>query len=232
MLDTLRRLDRQLPGWTIRRRLLQRVATLPMMPAWPFVLDHTYLSQQRLHALERHLHHRLRDVPGDVMECGVAEGGSALLLALGLRTRANQGRRLWLCDTFEGLPAPTEDDPDYARAVQWTGKCRGTAEEIEALLDSYRTPRDRISFVKGLYQDTLPAMTIPPLALVHLDADWYESTMVCLTHLWPHIVPGGILQLDDYGTWQGCRKAVDEFFAGSVELHPIDQQGRWIRRPR
>jgi asparagine synthase (glutamine-hydrolysing) len=74
-----------------------------------------------------------------------------------------------------------------------------------------------------------------PIALAHLDGDWYESTMTCLTHIWPALSVGGVMQLDDYGEWQGCRKAVDEFFAerqSQVVMRPVDESAISIRRVR
>jgi hypothetical protein len=90
---------------------------------------------------------------------------------------------------------------------------------------------DRAIFVKGLFQDTLPTYDIPPISLLHLDGDWYDSTMTCLNHLWDKVSPGGIVQIDDYGSWQGCRKAVDEFMDRheiNDQLHFIDRNGRYL----
>jgi hypothetical protein len=89
--------------------------------------------------------------------------------------------------------------------------------------------------VKGLFQDTLPSSNIGPIALLHIDGDWYESVRVCLEELYGQVSPGGIIQFDDYGYWQGARKAVDEFLAkrGAASLlQRIDYSGRSLVKPR
>ena len=182
--------------------------------------------------LERHVAYIERaGIAGDVVECGVAAGGSAALLGLTLDRHGSE-RALRLYDTFAGLPPPTEDDPDFSRAVQWTGKCRGTLEDVQTLFHRLGLNMKRIRFAKGLFQETLPQSN-GPVALAHLDGDWYESTVTCLAHIWPVLSVGGVVQLDDYGEWQGCRKAVDEFFAqrqSQIAIRPIDGSAIVIER--
>jgi hypothetical protein len=184
--------------------------------------------------LEQHVAYIERaGIAGDVVECGVAAGGSAALLGLTMERHASE-RLLYLYDTFEGLPPPTEHDPDFHRASQWTGHCRGTLAEVQTLFDRLAVNPTRIRFVQGLFQETL-GPTMSPIALAHLDGDWYESTMACLTHIWPALSVGGVMQLDDYGEWQGCRKAVDEFFAerqSDIVVQPVDEAAISIRRLR
>lgn len=93
---------------------------------------------------------------------------------------------------------------------------------------------DLTECVKGLFQETLPRRRSGPIALLHLDGDWYESIRVCLETLWDNVSPGGIVQIDDYGAWAGARKAVDEFFSArniSARLTYIDPTGRQIIKP-
>jgi hypothetical protein len=206
---------------------MTRYARLPAVPVWRLAREHSYLSPARLRNLEQ-LSRRVGRLAGCFAECGVALGGSALLLAMLAR---RQRRETWLFDTFEGLPAPTANDPDFAKASEWTGRCRGELGQIRSLFQRYGL-WDRTRAVKGLFQDTLPGLNVPPIALLHLDGDWYDSTMTCLTHLWPKVVSGGCVQFDDYFYWQGCRKAVDEYFHGTrLTLHPIDDIGAWIQKP-
>ena len=144
-------------------------------------------------------------------------------------------RALYLFDTFEGLPAPSENDPDYEKAVQWTGQCRGTLEDVQSFFAQLRMSKTRLKFVPGLFQDTLLQTTTGSIALAHLDGDWYESTLTCLKAVWPQLSVGGVMQLDDYGTWQGCRTATDEFFAAlkdSISIAPIDDSAIVLRRVR
>jgi hypothetical protein len=140
---------------------------------------------------------------------------------------------LYLFDTFDGLPAPSAQDPDYENAVKWTGQCRGTLADVQLLFSDLRVSTQRVKFIQGLFQDTLPNTNIGPIAVAHLDGDWYESTLTCLTAVWPQLSVGGILQLDDYGTWQGCRTATDEYFAGrqdAISITKVDEGAIVLRR--
>ena len=150
-------------------------------------------------------------------------------MALTLR-QLGERRNLWLFDTFEGLPAPTADDPDYEIAKLLTGKCRGQLEEVRELFLSCGTA-DGVHFVKGLFQDTLPLNPIDRIALLHIDGDWYDSVRICLESLYDKVVPGGIIQFDDYGYWKGARKAVDEFLQQrgiKQPLRKLDYSGRTL----
>jgi len=193
----------------------------------------TMCSNARL----RGLYHGVRDVvkneiPGDLVECGTALGGSAALMALTLR-QLEARRTLWVFDTFEGLPAPTRADPDFEVANLYAGSCVGTLEEVQSLFTQLQV-RDRVQFVKGLFQDTLPAVGISQIAVLHIDGDWYESVKTCLDHLYDKVAPGGIIQFDDYGYWEGARKAVDEFLEARgirASLKKLDYSGRFLVKP-
>jgi hypothetical protein len=90
---------------------------------------------------------------------------------------------------------------------------------------------DDVTFVKGLFQETLPITPLSRIAVLHIDGDWYESVKVCLDSLYDKVVPGGIIQLDDYGYWQGARKAVDEFLEMRgirSRLQRLDYSGRFL----
>jgi hypothetical protein len=191
------------------------------------------LPAARLLTLERSIRRVVRrNIPGDIVECGVAQGGSSALLALWLR-RLNSDKKIYAFDTFEGLPAPNLNDPDYSRAEKWTGKCRGDLADVSSLFDSLGV-LDRAVFVKGKFEDTLAGSNVSAISLLHMDADWYDSTLQILENLWDRVSPGGIVQIDDYGTWQGCRKAVDEFFAKRgivVPLVMIDSDAGWLVKP-
>ena len=152
-------------------------------------------------------------------------------MALTLR-KLGERRPLWVFDTFEGLPAPTRDDPDYPIADLWTGGCVGSLEEVRRLFHTLGVA-DGVEFVKGLFQQTLPQSRIGGIALLHIDGDWYESVKACLEHLYDKVTPGGWIQFDDYGYWQGARKAVDEFFQKrgiGERLEQIDYSGRVFKK--
>lgn len=197
------------------------------------IRTHTMCSNARLRGLHRGVKYILNNnIPGDLVECGCARGGSAALMGLTL-AQANAHRRLWLFDTFEGLPAPTSGDPDFEIADLFTGTCVGTIEDVQSLFKNLSVEKD-VQLIKGLFQDTIPSVGIKQIALLHIDGDWYESVKTCLENLFDKVVPGGIVQFDDYGYWQGARKAVDEFFAKrkiKINLRKLDYSGRSLLKP-
>lgn len=194
---------------------------------YPLVRQHTLLRYETLLSLYNAVRHVVKQgIKGCAVECGVARGGSGATIATAMR-EVDSNRQVILFDTFEGLPAPTLDDPDYERAVQLTGKCRGGLEEVESLFRRLGLTNYRL--IKGMFQETLPTAHTGDISLLHLDGDWYESTLACLENLWDRVSDGGVVQVDDYGEWQGCKKAVDEFFdrrCVNVRLHYIDPTAR------
>jgi hypothetical protein len=173
-------------------------------------------------------------VIGDFVECGVAQGGSALLIALINQKFGDGARRLWLFDSYEGLPDPTLEDfkggktGEHVRPLP-KGSCLGTIEEVSRLLfESYGLPRGSIELVKGWFQATLPVTRarVGPVALLRLDGDWYESTKVCLETMFDQVSERGYVILDDYFTCFGCKRATDEFLAARGKHYPIIPDGR------
>jgi predicted O-methyltransferase YrrM len=168
-------------------------------------------------------------IPGAVVECGTARGGSAALLALAMK-ECGVPRHLWVFDTFEGMPPPSAADPDFEFAKAYTGSCRGDLEDVTQLFERLNI-LDHTTMVKGRFEETVPVSDTGPIAILHIDGDWYESVKVCLDHLYDRVVPGGIVQIDDYGHWEGARKAVDEFLAArrvSGPLQYLDYTGRQL----
>ena len=197
------------------------------------VSPHSMMSHARLKGIYDGICDVLeRGVPGAIVECGTARGGCAALMGLTCRAR-NATRDIWVFDTFEGLPPPSPDDPEYEYAKSKVGTCRGDLEEVRGLLRRLGL-LERTRLVKGLFQDTVPAANVGQIALLHLDGDWYDSTRVCLEHLYDKVVPGGIIQIDDYGHWAGARKALHEFFEARdirVSLNYLDYTGRQFVKP-
>jgi hypothetical protein len=187
-----------------------------------------------------------RDIEGDFAECGVWRGGSVLAMILTLQALGVTDRDIHLYDTFEGMTEPTEHDtsPVEAPALQtWADAQSRDArpwpeffepevfneEGVRELLLSTGYPAERLHFVRGPVEETLPGRAPERLALLRLDTDWYESTRHELEHLYPRLAPGGVLIVDDYGHWEGCRRAVDEYFSASAPpplLSRIDYTGR------
>ena len=193
----------------------------------------TMCSNARLRGLYRGVREVIQNqVPGDFVECGSALGGSAALIALTLR-QLGMSRPLWVFDTFGGLPAPTLDDPDFEIAKLFTGRCVGTLDEVANLFEQLQVG-EQAQFVKGLFQDTLPTAAVSQIAFLHIDGDWYESVKTCLDNLYDKVAPGGIIQFDDYGYWEGARRAVDEFLAArgvTIPLKRLDYSGRVLVKP-
>lgn len=173
-----------------------------------------------------------RGIPGDIVECGVWRGGSALLAGLAMRaaeTRrprrgwlASRRRKLWLYDTFEGMTAPTVQDVDLTgtAAAQYMAEhsdegrwCYADEADVRQIFASEGFGPKDVEIVKGDVVQTLRARRPRRIALLRLDTDWYESTKAELDLLYPRLSQGGVLIIDDYGHWEGARQAVDEFFA-------------------
>jgi predicted SAM-dependent methyltransferase len=180
------------------------------------------------------------DLPGDFVECGVAAGGSSALLAAVAARYSTRPRQLFSFDTFEGMPTPSDQDTHRGQPAEATGWGTGTcAAPVESLREVCRKlgVEALVEPVRGLFAQTLPAnqKRIGPIAFLHVDGDWYESTQQILGSLYDQVVPGGRIQIDDYGHWEGCRRAVDEFqreLKIEFKLHPIDGTGVWMEKPR
>lgn len=157
-----------------------------------------------------------KGIEGDIVECGVAKGGSSAILAYNFRN--DPKRFLWLYDTFEGLPSPSsQDGPE---AFKYTGECKGSIEEASSVISKIGFPLERVIFRKGLFKDTFKEKLPEKVALLHVDADWYESVLICLTTFYERISPGGIVILDDFGHWEGCRKAFYDF-CKTMNVYPL-----------
>jgi O-methyltransferase len=215
------------------------------------VRDYTMTSAERQWALINAVRYVVRGgIPGDIVECGVWRGGAAMAAALTLLGEAVRDRRLWLYDTFAGMTAPGANDRRsvdgtaargtwlrHRRADGGSDWCRATLEEVRSNMERTGYPAAQVRYVKGPVEQTLadPASIPDSIAVLRLDTDWYDSTRIELERLYPRLSPGGVLIIDDYGHWQGARKAVDEFFAAcgeAVLLNRIDDTGRIAVKPR
>jgi O-methyltransferase len=201
------------------------------------VKDYTMLSKRRLVTLyQQAVYCERYDVPGAFVECGVWKGGAAGIMALANLQTGKARRHLHLFDAFQEIcePDAAVDGERALREVQqFTGRNGhdkgalrpltgiydfmggpGTLEENRNLLEkTIGYPAELLDYHVGWFQETLPAVheAIGPIAILRLDGDWYASTKVCLEYLFDKVVKGGIVIIDDYGTYEGCRRAVDEF---------------------
>lgn len=208
----------------------------------------TMTSVERLYALYETVEYLCASkIEGDLAECGVWQGGSCMLMAFTLLRHRSTIRGIWMFDTFAGHPQPdAERDIDLwgNRALdEWrrhraeeAGEAWGGAPlaDVQANLASTGYPENRLHFIEGMVENTVPSNIPGALALLHLDTDWYESTRIALLHLYPRLVSGGVLIIDDYGHYKGQRQAVDEYFNGRGQrplLHRIDYSCRVMVKP-
>lgn len=185
----------------------------------------TYLDDAALNDLYQQIGRiESEGVAGCLIEAGCALGGSAIVMA----AAKSASREFFVYDVFGMIPPPSEmDDEDVHRRFDVI--VSGGSEGIDGdkyygyetnLYDTvtgnfsrhgFPVERNNVRLVKGLFEDTINMNG--PVALAHLDGDWFESVMTCLQRITPHLVKGGVLVIDDYYAWSGCRKAVDAYFA-------------------
>jgi O-methyltransferase len=204
----------------------------------------TMTSRDRVCSLVQAVDYILKNnIPGDFVECGVWKGGSSMAMALACLKEKVSDRHLYLYDTFSGMSEPTEHDISYSglnamekyiekkyddQVCDW---CYSSLENVKKNLDSTSYPKEKIHFQVGKVEETLPNCKHSSIALLRLDTDWYESTKIELEILFPKLSKGGILIIDDYGSWDGAKKAVDEYFTNypsPVFLSRIDRSGRLV----
>jgi O-methyltransferase len=207
------------------------------------VRRHTMTTAPRIAALCDAVEYiALREVPGAIVECGVWRGGSMMAAAHTLTRLHAAPRDIYLFDTFNGMPEPGPEDRDspydgYGIHRRWRRNSNGNGSRwnrvsprsVSTRVESTGYPGDRIHVVQGMVEETIPALAPDRVALLRLDTDWYGSTMHELRHLYPRLSPGGVLIVDDYGHYDGARRAVDEYFEKAGErvlLSRIDYTGR------
>jgi len=168
---------------------------------------------------------RFKDIPGSVVECGVWRGG----MIAGMSEITGAERTYYLFDSFEGLPEAKEIDGKAA--IEWQknvdspgyfDNCKAEMEWAEKAMKKANITNYKL--VKGWFDKTIPGYSFDsPITILHLDADWYDSTMVCLENLFPKVATGGIIILDDYHTWDGCSKAVHDYLSQNKRSERIDR---------
>jgi O-methyltransferase len=211
------------------------------------VRPYTMTSPERIFALVEAVKYvTRRGVPGAIVECGVWRGGSMMAAARALNALGSTERDLYLFDTFEGMSPPSDADVDLAgqkaaAALAGSSKadagsywCYASLEDVQAAVAKVGYPANRLHYVKGKVEETVPMQAPSQIAVLRLDTDWYESTKHELEHLYPRLSSGGVLIIDDYGHWKGSRKATDEFIASTPNfglLTRIDYTGRLAVKP-
>ena len=197
----------------------------------------TMTSPERIVALCDAVRYLSRNrIEGAIVECGVWKGGSMMAAAATLLEEGDAERELYFYDTYEGMSDPTPNDVDFrgrtgAGLMSYHGGdvARASLDEVKANMSRTAYPMERCHFVVGKVEETLMHTRPARIALLRLDTDWYESTKQEMEHLFPLLAPGGVLVLDDYGAWQGARRAVDDYLdllPYRPLLHRIDFTGR------
>jgi O-methyltransferase len=206
------------------------VPRLAAQVAYKHAVSHTMLNDQRLRAnVAAVVYVSVNNLRGDIVEAGVAHGGSAALLALTAARLGGVPRRLHLYDTFAGLPQAIEAI-DGTRAMEWTGKIAFSLKTVKSFVEGQCGLRNSsITYHVGRVEETLQS-TPPPceIAILRIDTDWYESHVHLFKELYPRVVPGGAIIVDDYYVWPGSKRAVDEWLAipaHSAPLVKIDNNG-------
>ncbi len=176
-----------------------------------------------------------KGIPGDFIETGVWRGGASIFLRAVLKVHGVSDRRVWVADSFEGLPPPDpnrypRDAGDKHHVMKFLAI---SIEEVKANFERYGLLDQQVQLLKGWFRDTLPIAPIRQLALMRLDGDMYESTMDALVHLYPKLSPGGYVIVDDYGAIPACQQAVQDFRTAQgirEEIHQIDWTGVYWQR--
>ena len=196
----------------------------------------TMIGSKRIDNLQFCVEQALADrVPGDLIETGVWRGGSTIFMRAILKAHDVKDRRVWVADSFEGLPPPnTEKFPEDEGDELYTKEVLSVSlEEVKKNFRRYGLLDGQVKFLKGWFRDTLPDAPVQKLAVARLDGDMYESTMDALVSLYPKLSPGGFLIVDDYGGIEACRKAVHDYrdeHGIKEEIKRIDWNGVYWRR--
>jgi O-methyltransferase len=176
-------------------------------------------------------------VHGDIVECGVWNGGSAAIMGVaGMDVGLQKDlRTIWLFDSFQGLPRPGEKDGAREKDYYFTGWNTGSVRLVNEIFKKIGYPNEKIRVVPGWFNETIACAPIKDVAILHIDADWYESVKIVLDMLYDRVVPGGFVVLDDYGLWPGCRRAVLDYFSehdiSETIVRGIGKQGAYFQKP-
>ena len=220
-------------------------AKLPWSEVAEIVAPWTMVSENRLELIYNEVRDlNARGVKGDIVECGVWAGGASLtMLYAQLSNGSSVSREFWMFDTYDGLPRPDSTNDGEKEKEMWdsiaSGKMMGNRKKsvgskwnyaplalVQAVLSTSGYPSPKLHFIQGKVEETVPRLatsnSLPTtIALLRLDTDWYDSTRAEIEMLYDRLAPGGLLVVDDYCTWGGSTKAINEFYGGKEELSKL-----------
>jgi len=172
-------------------------------------------------------------IPGVIVECGAWNGGATALMAAAARDNGS-ARVSWVFDSFEGVPPPTDEDGSAEHDIYFDGLNKGSAENVRTIYQKLGGDEENLVVVKGWFEDTLKDSGVNEIAVLHIDADWYDPVYFVLDTFYEHVSPGGYIIVDDYGYWDGATKAFDDFAAKTFPNLPIQKVGNiaaFVRKP-
>ena len=199
------------------RKFFVSVELLDLFPLYKLFLilrvkQYTLLSYKRLSFLyDTAGRLNFNKIQGDFVECGSWNGGSGAIISSLI-----VDRKVWLLDSWEGMPEAGVEDIKVKskKVIGEKGMALSSFEKANLLLfKKLKLNPHKVSLIKGWFEDTIPTLKdkIEKISLLHLDCDWYESVKFCLENLYDKVMPGGYVIIDDYGSWSGSKKAIDEF---------------------
>lgn len=188
------------------------------------------------------LYHLVRRVnalnlPGDIVECGVWNGGSAAIMGVANMEDRNSAtsRKLWLFDSFQGLPSPGSQDGNIATESYFEGWLTGDVKKVERIFHKLHIPLDDVRIIPGWFEETLKTVPLTTISVLHIDADWYHSVKLVLEIFYDRVVSGGFIVFDDYGYWEGCNRAVEDFVSEKgirgITISRIGPVGAYFQKP-
>jgi len=201
--------------------------------------QYTLTSKERVHTLCTCINDIVdSNIDGDFVECGVYMGGSIIAMMLALQEKPNKQKSIHLYDTFQGMTNPTKEDFDlnntHANSIMSrpTIKCKCLVDTVKANIKSVvNYPEELTHYHIGDVAQTLLSDLPEQISLLRLDTDFYESTKIELDILYPRLIAGGYLIIDDYGHWKGCKQAVDEYFKSDINTFTkIDYTGIYRKK--
>jgi O-methyltransferase len=236
-------LKRIFPGFLswYRKRIFPDIES-EFWPIFDFCRPYTLSSTENLYHLYRSVRYiESAHILGDIVECGVWRGGSAMLMAITLNNLGNTKRTIYLYDTYSGMTPPTSKDiqadsgkhadkflqnGNKEQNIYW---CYSELDEVQSNMAKTGYPEENIVYVAGRVETTIPGTAPDCCSILHLDTDWYESTFHEMTYLYPLLTVGGIIIQDDYGFWQGAKEATDNYIEENklcLFLNRIDRFAR------